>query len=194
MDISGTSRVSSGPSLRTSPTASDTARRIMPDVYVGSGGRSRAVGSAAVNPLVQSVGAITNGIRSWTTENGPAAGRVTILNVSVLTPYASEALQIPPNASVSPSSRVMKYGCFLPFEARHSYQPSAGTRHRRCANGWANARDAATVSDRALIILAAPEESVAQDGTSPHRATDRTRSGVRAVCRTIGTGSVGATL
>src|SRR5262245_45413512 len=99
----------------------------------------------------------------------------------------------------------MKYGCLAPAVRSHSYQPSAGTRHRRCANGTPNARDVVTVSARALIMRAAPEVSGDHAGTRPHLATVSTRATDRAGppdgsergpdgMRTIGTGSVGATL
>ena len=50
------------------------------------------------------------------------------------------------------------------------------------------------VSDLALIILAAPDASLAQDGTSPQRTSDRRRTGSFGSWRKTGMGCVGAML
>src|SRR5215467_2005814 len=108
------------------------------------------------------------------------------LNVSNCALCVPQVDQIPPNTNGSPSRLVMKYGCFRPAVRAHSYQPSAGTRHRRRSNDGAKARDVATVSARALIIRAPPRASADQAGTRPHRATASTRAPTDADTRTIG--------
>ena len=50
------------------------------------------------------------------------------------------------------------------------------------------------VSDLALIMLAATEESFAHDGMSPQRISDNSRMGSFGCWRVTGTGWVGATL
>lgn len=50
------------------------------------------------------------------------------------------------------------------------------------------------VSERALIILAAPEASFAHDGMSPQRIRDSSRIGSFGFWRMTATGWVGATL
>jgi hypothetical protein len=52
----------------------------------------------------------------------------------------------------------------------------------------------AAVSDRALIMLAAPDESFAHDGTNPHRISDNWRTGSLGFCQITDTGWVGAML
>ncbi|AKE90666.1 hypothetical protein A4U64_07615 [Rhodococcus sp. WB1] len=51
----------------------------------------------------------------------------------------------------------------------HSYQPSVGTRHRRCRTGRAKAGSSAADSGRALKSVALRTISVANDGTGPQR-------------------------
>src|SRR4051812_6786394 len=70
----------------------------------------------------------------------------------------------------------MKNGCLTPPSRRHSYHPSAGTRQRRLARLDLNAGLVATLSDRALIILAPTDLSFAQNGTRPQRITRRLRT------------------
>ncbi len=56
------------------------------------------------------------------------------------------------------------------------------TRHLRNFNASQNAGLLAAVSDRALIIAAALDESFAHDGTSPHRTRDNSRLAVLGLC------------
>src|SRR6185437_8884432 len=118
------------------------------------------------------------------------AAVVTMLQVNNFS--GPQFAQSPANTAICRSAGVMKYGCFPFFPRTHSYQPSAGTRHRRRSNALANALDVATVSARALIIRAPARGSLAQCGSRPQRATFRWRDAD--VIRTTGTGSVGATL
>ena len=55
--------------------------------------------------------------------------------------------------------------------------PSAGIRHLRDFNASRNAGFALAVSDLALIIWAAMDESFAHDGISPQRSSDNSRMG-----------------
>jgi len=57
-----------------------------------------------------------------------------------------------------------------------------------------NASFVPAVSDRALIILAAPEESFDQDGMSPQRISESSRTGSLGFWRMTGMGWVGAML
>ena len=61
--------------------------------------------------------------------------------------------------------------------ARHSYQPSAGTRQRRVRAARRNAGLSSTVSTRALIIRFPDDGSLAHGGTSPHRSSRSRRTG-----------------
>ena len=53
---------------------------------------------------------------------------------------------------------------------------------------------ALAVSDLALIMLAAPDESFAHDGMRPQRISDSSRIGLSGFCRMTGTACVGAML
>ena len=59
----------------------------------------------------------------------------------------------------------------------HSYQPWAGTRHRRDAAAFANDPFSRTDSARALIIRIPILTSLAQLGTSPHVSNRSWRTG-----------------
>src|ERR1035437_1379811 len=75
-----------------------------------------------------------------------------------------------------PSLRCRKNGCLrgLPLASTtvgltcHSYQPSAGTRHRREAAARANDDLPRSDSERALVIRSPTLASGAQLGTNPH--------------------------
>jgi hypothetical protein len=67
-------------------------------------------------------------------------------------------------------------------------------RHLRFVNGSRNAGFDAAVSDLALIIWAATDESFAHEGISPQRINDNSRRGSFGFCRITGTGWVGAML
>src|SRR5204863_6546191 len=95
-------------------------------------------------------------------------------------------------AKTSGVGAVMKYACLPVSPDRHSYHPSAGTRHRRWRKDGPNAFELITVSERALIIRAPTRASRAHGGTRPQRATRTARPPVPV--STTGTGSVGATL
>src|SRR5262245_43588840 len=98
----------------------------------------------------------------------------------------------------------MKNGCLTLPSRFHSYQPSAGTRHRRLATEVRNAEVVAAFSDRALIIREPIDLSLAHAGISPHRMTRRLRTVVAGSgepsssrgcrCTTATTSFVGATL
>src|SRR6185436_11279607 len=82
----------------------------------------------------------------------------------------------PAIASSPPSQRRMKNGCLrgLPWALTavgltcHSYQPPAGTRHRREAAARENDDLSRSVSARALVIRSPTLTSLDQAGTSPH--------------------------
>src|SRR5450631_1938763 len=107
-----------------------------------------------------------------------------------------------------PSLRWMKNGCLrgLPLASRavgltcHSYQPSAGTRHRRKAAARANDDLSSSDSARALIIRRPTLTSADQLGTSPQvsrrswRVGSPSASPRGARVRTTGAALVGATL
>ena len=59
----------------------------------------------------------------------------------------------------------------------HSYQPAAGTRHRRVAAALANEPFSSTDSARALIIRMPTLVSLAQLGTRPHVSSRSWRTG-----------------
>jgi hypothetical protein len=61
-------------------------------------------------------------------------------------------------------------------------------RHLRLASGSRNAGFVAAVSDLALIIWAAIDESFAHEGMSPQRINDNSRRGCVGFCRMTGTG------
>jgi hypothetical protein len=64
----------------------------------------------------------------------------------------------------------------------------------RLASGSRNAGLVAAVSDLELIIMAAPDMSLAHDGMSPQRISDNSRRGSFGFWRMTGTGWVGAML
>src|SRR5688572_17178086 len=99
----------------------------------------------------------------------------------------------------------MKYGCFVGESSllAHSYQPSAGTRHRRVAAAFLNAGLSVSDSTRALSTRLPTDGSLAQEGTRPQRTARSSRwpppvgapSASRSfLCRTTYTSLVGATL
>jgi hypothetical protein len=67
-------------------------------------------------------------------------------------------------------------------------------RHLRDFNASRNAGFVPAVSDRALIIRAAADESFAHEGMSPQRVSDNSRMGSLGFWRMTGTYWVGATL
>jgi hypothetical protein len=70
----------------------------------------------------------------------------------------------------------------------------AGIRHLRDFKASRNAGFVSAVSDRALIMPAAPEGSFAHDGISPQRISENCRIGSFGFWRITGTGCVGAML
>jgi hypothetical protein len=66
--------------------------------------------------------------------------------------------------------------------------------HRRNLNASRNAGFDAAVSDLALIILAAPDESFVHEGIKPRRSIENSRRGSLGFWRMTGTGWVGAML
>ena len=71
---------------------------------------------------------------------------------------------------------------------------SAGIRHLRNFNASQKEGLLAAVSDRALIIAAAFDESFAHEGTSPQRTSDSSRLALIGFCLMTGTNCVGAIL
>jgi hypothetical protein len=100
--------------------------------------------------------------------------------------------QSPAKANISLSRTSKQYGCFDADVRFHSEKPSAGVRHLRNFNGSENAGFVLAVSDLALIVSAATEASFAQEGMSPHRINEITRTGSFGFWRTTGTSCVGA--
>ena len=66
--------------------------------------------------------------------------------------------------------------------------------HLRDFSASRNAGFVLTVSERALILLAATDESFAHDGINPQRISDNYRTGSFGFWRITGTGWVGAML
>src|SRR6266849_2623959 len=129
------------------------------------------------------------GIRSWTAEVTAFGVVVKIEHVSGVLPGASfHRSQSPANANNSASLISKQKGCFDFPMRRHSQNPLAGTMHRRDFNASRKAGSVAGVSDLALIILAAPDASLAHQGMSPQRTSDNSRRGSFGCWRMIGTG------
>src|SRR5674476_566253 len=114
----------------------------------------------------------------------------------------------PAIASEAPSDRWMKNGCLrgLPLPSTavglncHSYQPSAGTRHRRAAAALANDDLSRSDSERALVIRSPSLTSLDQLGTNPQVNNRSWRTGAASASpgaarvRTTGACLVGAML
>src|SRR5450759_4469929 len=114
----------------------------------------------------------------------------------------------PAIATSAPSERWMKNGCLrgLPLASTavgltcHSYQPSAGTRHRRTAAARANADLSRSDSERALVSRIPTLTSLHQLGTRPQVNRRSWRTGAASASprgarvRTTGACLVGATL
>ncbi len=125
----------------------------------------------------------------------PSADPIRPLTGSISAPFGSfQPSHRPANANNSPSLTSKQNGCFAATFRRHSWNPSAGTRQRRDFMRSRKAGFVAAVSDLALIMLAEPDMSFAQDGISPHRIKDSTRFGSFGCWRMTGTDCVGAML
>lgn len=98
----------------------------------------------------------------------------------------------PAKASGLPACDPINHGCLALIFARACYQPSAGTKQRRCRKAARKAGLLATVSARALMVLKPIFTSFAQDGIKPHRA--RPKLLFPACCLTMATVCEGATL